>query len=234
MSKQVVVIGLGRFGTSLAVILHEAGYEVLGIDKSADMVEGISASITHAVRADATKEAALKKLGIGSFDVAVVTVGASIQDSVMITILLKKLGVRYIVARADNELHGEILENIGAHKVIFPEQDTAIRTGPILTTEGVADFNPLGNGAGIIKAKATPYFIGKTLADIGFSSKSRSGALVLIIQRGKEGIINPSPDEVVSHIDILVMAGNNNDMENLLEKAEKTGEEGGKRNNGSA
>jgi len=112
MSKQVVVIGLGRFGTSLAVTLHDSGYEVLAIDKASDLVEGIGAHVTHAVRANATNESSLQKLGICNFDVAVVTIGASIQDSVMATILLKKLGVRYIVARADNELHGDILQSI--------------------------------------------------------------------------------------------------------------------------
>jgi trk system potassium uptake protein TrkA len=106
--------------------------------------------------------------------VAVVTVGASIQDSVLITILLKKLGVPYIVARADYELHGEILEHIGADKIIFPERDTAIRTGPILTMKGVGDFIPLGNGSGIVKAPATPYFIGQTLADIGFGTAAKA------------------------------------------------------------
>lgn len=219
-SKQVAVIGLGTFGTNLAIILQNTGYEVLAVDKSADLVESIASRVTHAVRADATNEAALRKLGISNFDVAVVTVGASIQDSVMITILLKKLGVRYIVARADNELHGDILESIGANKVIFPERDTATRTGPILTMRGVTDFIPLDNGSGIVKAKATPYFVGKTLADIGFGSKTGNRAVVLMIQRGKEGIINPSTDEVVSRIDILVMAGNNIDIETLLDKTE--------------
>ncbi len=229
MSKQVAVIGLGRFGTSLAVILHDSGYEVIAIDKVADLVENIRSRVTHAVRADATNESALQKLGISRFDVAVVAVGASIQDSVMITILLKKLGVRYIVARADNELHGDILESIGAHKVIFPERDTAIRTGPILTMRGVADYIPLVSGSGVVKAKATPYFVGKTLADIGFGSGAKNGAVVLMIQRGKEGIINPSADEVVSHVDVLIMAGNNIDIERLLEKAEKSEENGTKK-----
>jgi trk system potassium uptake protein TrkA len=223
-SKQVAVIGLGTFGTNLAIILHNTGYEVLAIDKSADLVENIAPRVTHAVRADATNEAALQKLGISNFDVAVVTVGASIQDSVMITILLKKLGVRYIVTRADNELHGDILESIGANKVIFPERDTAMRTGPILTMKGVTDFIPLENGSGIIKAKATPYFVGKTLADIGFGSGAGNKAVVLMIQRGKEGIINPSTDEVVSRIDVLIMAGNNIDIETLLEKTDDSEE----------
>jgi trk system potassium uptake protein len=234
MSKQVAVIGLGTFGKSLAVILHDAGYEVLAIDKVADLVEGISPSVTHAVRADATNEAALQKLGISTYDVAVVTVGASIQNSVMITILLRKLGVHYIVARADNELHGDILESIGANKVIFPERDTATRTGPILTMKGVADYIPLENGSGIVKAKATPYFVGKTLSDIGFGTGAGKEAVVLMIQRGKEGIINPSAEEVVSHIDVLIMAGNNIEIEKLLEKTGKSEENNVKKHgNGS-
>jgi trk system potassium uptake protein len=231
MSKQVAVFGLGSFGMSLAAILHNAGYEVLAVDKTADLVESIAPRVTHAVRADATNEAALLKLGISSFDVAVVTVGASIQDSVMITILLKKMGVRYIVARADNDLHGDILESIGADKVIFPERDTAIRTGPVLTMRGVADYIPLENGSGIVKARATPYFVGKTLADIGFGTGAGKGAVVLMIQRGKEGIINPGAEEVVSHVDVLIMAGNNIDIEKLLEKTDGTRENGGRKHN---
>lgn len=217
MNKQVVVIGLGRFGTSLAVTLHDAGYEVLAIDKVSDLVDGISSHVTRAVRTNATNESALQKLDISGFDVAVVAVGSSVQDSAMITILLKRLGVRYIVARADSELHGAILESIGANKVIFPERDTAIRTGPILTMKDVSDFVPLGNGAGIVKAKAPVYFIGKTLSDIGFGSVTKAGVVVLMIQRGKEAIINPDVQEVVSHIDILVIAGNNKDIDRLLE-----------------
>jgi trk system potassium uptake protein TrkA len=222
MNKQVAVIGLGRFGTSLAITLHDAGYEVLAIDKASDLVEGIGSHVTHAVRANATNESVLQKLGIGGFDAAVVTIGASIQDSVMITILLKKLGVRYIIARADNELHGDILSSIGADKVIFPERDTAIKTGPILTMRDVTDFIPITSGSGIVKARATEYFIGKTLADIGFGNASKNGAVVLMIQRGKECLINPSIEEVVSRVDVLIMAGNNGEIEKLIEKTDKT------------
>jgi trk system potassium uptake protein TrkA len=204
------VFGLGRFGSNLATILYDAGYEVLAVDKDTDLVESIAPRVTHAVKADATHEAALQKLGINKFDVAVVTVGASIQDSVMITILLKKMGVRYIVARADNDLHGSILESIG------------VRTGPVLTLKGVVDFIPLEKSSGIIKVKAPPYFVGKTLADLGFSTGATSGAVVLMLQRGKEGIVNPSADEVVSHIDVLIIAGNNVDMDRLLEQTGKS------------
>ena len=89
---------------------------------------------------------------------------------------------------------------------------------------GVVDFIPLGNGSGIVKAKATPYFIGKTLADLGLDPGGKVGAAVLMIQRGKEGILNPTIDEVVSHVDVLIIAGNTNEIDKLLEKAEKAGE----------
>jgi trk system potassium uptake protein len=224
MSKQVAIIGLGTFGTCLSLALLDAGYEVLAIDQEAEPVENISSKITHAVRANATSELALQKLGIKNVDVAVVAVGASIQNSVMITILLKRMGVRYLVARADNELHGAILESIGADKIIFPERDIALRTGPILTMRDVADFIPLDKGSGIVKAKATPYFIGKTLKDLGLGPETKSGATVLMIQRGNEGILNPSSDEVVSHIDVLIIAGNTSDIDKLLEKADKAEE----------
>ncbi len=220
MAKQVAVIGLGRFGSNLAVMLCNSGYEVLAIDKASDLIENISSRVTHAVRIDAMNESALQKLGISNFDVTVVTIGASIQNSVMITILLKKMGVKYIVARADNELHGEILSSIGADKIIFPEKDTALRAGPVLTMKDVTDFVPLGIGSGIVKAKAPANFVGRTLADIGFGSGTKNGAVVLMIQRGKEGIVNPSVDEVISYIDILIIAGNVADIEKIIEKAE--------------
>jgi trk system potassium uptake protein len=220
MGKQVAVIGLGKFGVSLAVILHDAGYEVLGIDRSADLVESISSQITHAVRADATKEASLQRLGIQNFDVVAVCIGDSVEDSVMVTILLKKLGARYIVARADSELHGDILENIGANKIIFPERDTAMRTGPVLTIRDVTDFIPLDKGSGIVKLQAPAFFVGRTLADVGFSSAAKNQVVVLMIQRGKEGIVNPAIDEVISHIDVLILAGNNSDIEKIIETAQ--------------
>jgi trk system potassium uptake protein len=231
MGKQIAVLGLGRFGTSLAKTMSEAGYEVLAVDKASDLVENIAPYVTHAVKTNAINESALRKLGIENFDIAVVAIGQSIQDSMMITILLKKLGVKYIVSRADNELHGEILSSIGADKIIFPEKDTAIRTGPILTMNGVEDFIPLGSGAGIVKAPATPYFIGRTLGDIGFGTDQKSEVAVLMIQRGKEAIINPGLNEVVSLKDLLVIAGNTADIDRLLEKIEPP--ENGKKGNGN-
>ncbi len=123
MKKQVLILGLGRLGISLATTLFNMGHDVMAVDDDEKRIQSMSSQITHAVQADATDEAVLKELGVGNFDVAIVTMGLSIQSSVLSTILLKKLGVPYVIARAENELHGSILEKIGADKVVFPERE---------------------------------------------------------------------------------------------------------------
>ncbi len=223
MNKQIAVIGLGRFGANLATILNSRGYDVLAVDKSEEIVENIAPRVARAVRADATNETVLKKLGIGGMDMAVVTMGMAMQDSLMATILLKKLGVPHVVARANNELHGTILDKIGADKVIYPERDTAVRIAPILSMKDVIDYIPVTNGSGISKVKAPPRFVGRTLSDIGFGLGGTNQVVVLMIQRGNEAIINPSVQEVVSHVDVLLLAGNDDKIEDLFARADQTG-----------
>jgi trk system potassium uptake protein TrkA len=113
MKRQVLIIGLGRFGISLATTLFSMGHDVMAVDVDDKKVQNISTQITHAVQADATDEAVLRELGVNNFDVAIVTIGEAIQNSVLCAILLKKLGVRYVIARAENDLHGTILDKIG-------------------------------------------------------------------------------------------------------------------------
>ncbi len=221
MKKQIAVIGLGRFGANLATILHQRGYEVLAIDKSEEIVEGIAPKVARAVRADATNEMVLKKLGISGMNMAVVTLGMAMQDSLMITILLKKLGVPYVVSRANNDLHGTILEKIGADKIIYPERDTAIRIAPILAMKDVMDYIPVADGSGIARVKAPPSFVGRTLSDVGFGLGGSKEAVVLLIQRGREAIVSPNVQEVVSHVDVLLVAGNDEKLENLFVESER-------------
>ena len=112
MKKQIVVIGLGRFGTSLATTLACLGHDVLALDRNEKEVQNVASQVTHAVQVDATNEAVLQELGVGNFDIAIVGIGSRIESSVLITILMKKLGVPYVIAKADTELHGSILEKI--------------------------------------------------------------------------------------------------------------------------
>jgi trk system potassium uptake protein TrkA len=118
MKKQIVVIGLGQFGTSLATTLACLGHDVLALDRNEKEVQNVASQVTHAVQVDATNETLLKELGVGNFDIAIVGIGSRIESSVLATILVKKLGVPYVIARADSELHGSILEKIGADRVV--------------------------------------------------------------------------------------------------------------------
>jgi trk system potassium uptake protein TrkA len=127
MKKQVAVIGLGRFGVGLANTLLDMGYDVLALDVDEDRVQAVASQVSRAIHADATDEAVLRGLGIDKFDVAIVSMGSDIEHSVLTTILMRKLGVPLIVARADNELHGIILDKIGADKVIYPEREMGTR-----------------------------------------------------------------------------------------------------------
>ncbi len=222
MKKQIVVIGLGRFGISIATTLHSMGHDVLALDKEEKNVLSVASQLTRAIQADATDETILKELGVADFDVAIVAIGEAIESSVLITILLKKLGVRYIIAKADSELHGSILEKIGADEVVYPERETASRIAHILTSREIEDYIPVGEGYGIVKFKAPSYIVGRTLDDIGFGPGGKRDVAVLLIQCGKEAIVNPSQQEVISLVDVLIIAGSDDKIEALLVEAKKS------------
>lgn len=221
MRKQVVVIGLGRFGTSIAKALYGMGHGVLALDIDDKRVQNMALEITHAVQADATDESILKELGINDFDVAVVAIGAGIQSSVLATILLKKLGVSFVIARAEDELHGSILEKIGADKVIYVEREMGTRLAHSLTLTDVLDYISVGPRYGVAKLAVPPHFIGKTLSELGLGHKGRWEVAVLLIQRKNEVIVTPDRAEMVKPDDILVVTGSDDKLEQVLTEAKK-------------
>ena len=126
MKKQVCVIGLGRFGRTIAQELFQSGHDVLAIDLDEGEIQDLLGHVTYAVRADASSESVLRELDVADFDVAIVALGSdNVQASILITVLLKDLGVPYVIARAANELHGETLERIGVDRVVYPEMEAA-------------------------------------------------------------------------------------------------------------
>jgi trk system potassium uptake protein len=207
MGKQIVVIGLGRFGISLATTLSRLGHDVLAIDQNLEIVQSTASLVTHAVQAEASNETTLKELGISSFDIAVVAIGSDIQSSVLVTILLKRLGIPYIIARADNELHGEILEKIGADKVVYPENEMGERIGHEAILGNIDGYMPIVPGYGIVKIKITPDFAGKSLFDLGMGPQGEFGIAVLLIQRGEEVLVTPTPNEAINTGDVIIMSG---------------------------
>ena len=212
-NKQFVVIGLGRFGYSVATTLFELGNDVLAIDKNEDIVQEISDEVTHAVVMDATDECALKKLGIRNFDVAVVTIGDDIQSSIMITLLLRELGVKYIIAKGHNDLHEKVLKKIGADKVVLPEKDMGKRVAHNLVSSNILDYIELSKDYTIIEIEAIDEWKNKSLLELNFRSKYRIN--VMAIKRNGSINISPMADEKIMENDILVAIGSNKDINKL-------------------
>lgn len=211
--KQFVVIGLGRFGLSLAKTLYDLGHDVLGIDIDEEIVQNVADSITHAVKADATDENVLKALGVRNFDVAVVSIGNDIQASILVTLILKEMGIKYVVAKAQNELHGKVLYKIGADRIVFPERDMGIRVAHNLTLSNILDYIQLSPEYSIIEISAISSWFNKSLSQLDIRRKY--GLNVIAIKRDGDVIISPSGDDVILKGDVLAVVGKKRDIENM-------------------
>lgn len=211
--KQFVVIGLGRFGSSIAKTLYNLGYDVLGIDSDEEIVQSMSDSITHAVQADATDENTLKALGVRNFDVGIVSIGQDIQASILVTLILKEMGIKFVVAKAQNELHGKVLYKIGADRVIFPERDMGIRVAHNLVSSNILDYIELSPDFSIVEITAIPEWYDKTLKELDMRVKH--GLNVMAIKRNEDVLVSPKADDVILKGDILVVVGQNKDIEKL-------------------
>lgn len=221
MKKQVAIIGLGRFGVGLANTLLGMGYDVLALDVDEERVQAVASQISRAIHADATDEAVLRGLGIDKFDVAIVSMGSDIEHSVLTTILLRKLGVPLIVARADNELHGTILDKIGADKVIYPEREMGTRVAHGLTLTSVLDYMSIAPSYGVAKIDPPNSFVGRTLSELGLGPEGKWEVAVLLLQREREIIVSPDRMEVIKLDDVLIVSGNDSRLEQLLTEARK-------------
>ncbi|MFQ5860180.1 MAG: potassium channel family protein [Dehalococcoidia bacterium] len=231
MKKQVVVVGLGRFGTSVAKELYQMGHDVLAIDPDENKVQELMGQVTFAVKADATSETVLRELGVPNFDVAIVGVGSDVTASILTTVLLKNLGIPFIIARARNPLHGDTLERIGADAVVYPEQEMGLRAAHVLFNPDVLDYMELAPAFGISKIRPPEQLYHLTLeeAELG-GPRDKYGIAVLAITRGREHILSPSKDEVIHPGDILVVAGKSEMLVRLHGEAQelaKKGELGG-------
>jgi trk system potassium uptake protein TrkA len=220
MKKQIVVIGLGRLGASIAKTLISIGHEVLALDHDQTLVQSISPFVTHAVQVDPTNESALRELGVGNFDVGVVAI-SEIENNVLATILLKKLGVRYVIARAISDLHGIILEKIGVNKVVFPENELGTGIAYVLTLGDVIDYIPVSSEYGVVKMATPGNLVGLTLSEAGFGHRGRWEVIVLILQRKQDILISPSGAEVLRSGDVLVVSGNWDKLEDLFSHVAK-------------
>jgi trk system potassium uptake protein TrkA len=208
-----VVIGLGRFGSSIARTLYNLGYDVLGIDNNEEIIQALADSITHAVQADATDENTLKALGVRNFDVGIVSIGQDIQASILVTLILKELWIKFVVAKAQSELHGKVLYKIGADRVVFPERDMGVRVAHNLVSSNILDYIELSPDFSIVEIAAIPEWFEKSLRELDMRVKH--GLNVMAIKRNEEVIVSPKADDIILEGDILVVVGQNKDIEKL-------------------
>ncbi len=217
MKKQIAVIGLGRFGISLATTLSSEGHDVLAIDKDETKVQNVASLLTHAVQGDSVNEALLTELGIASFDIAIVAIGSAIESSVLTTILLKKLGVDYVIARANDELHGSILEKIGADYVVYAEREMGSRVAHGIMLTEVSDYMTITPSYGITKYKVPPHLAGKSLSALEIGRTGKWEVAALLIQRENEVIVTPDKAEVLQSDDIVIFSGSDDKLVKMLE-----------------
>jgi trk system potassium uptake protein len=210
IKQQYAVIGLGRFGTSVAQKLFNAGQEVMGIDINEEKVEDAELIVTHGVMADSTDEDALKSLGIRNFDCVIVAIGNDMQSSILTAMLLKELGVKKVIAKALSKHHGKVLEKIGVDWIIYPERDMGERVAHQLLSPNVLNYIELPKDYNIEEIKLPEIMVEKSLREINLRSKYNVSALA-IVSNG-DIIISPSPDQVINKGDIVVAIGNRNDL----------------------
>lgn len=203
--KSYVVVGLGRFGTSIALQLANQGCEVLAIDQNKESVQEVADFVTQAVVADIRDKEVLRNLGAQNFDCAIVAIGSDLAASVLATLNLKTIGIPYIVCKANDTTHREVLEKLGADRIVVPEHEAAVRTAKGLVSPNVFEYIEISDDCGIIELTAPVDWVGKTIMDLNVRDKH--GVNVIAVK--KPGVIKVAPGAqyMVEAGDVLVLIG---------------------------
>ncbi len=212
----MLVVGLGRFGSSLAETLMSLGHQVLGVDADPGNVQRNAELLTHVVEADATDEEAMRQLGAGEFSRAVVGIGTDLEASILTTAVLAGLGVPDIWAKAVTVPHGRILERVGAHHVVFPEHDMGRRVAHLVTGRMI-EFVQLDEGFALVELRPPEQLVGRTLA--GAQVRSRHGVTVVCIKPEGGSFTYATPETVPGPSDVLVVAGETGRVERFADLA---------------
>ena len=199
------VIGLGTFGSAVALELMNSGCEVLAIDQSEEKVQRIADSVTDAVVADARDEGVLRSLEIGHYDCVVVCIGEEVAASILVTLMLKELGVRRVVCKASDEIHKKALLKVGAERAVIPEKEMAGRFAQSLVSPNVMEYFELSEDDAIIERRAPEAWVGKSLRQLNVRAKY--GVSVIAFRRAGRLAVAPHPDDLIQNGDMLVMLG---------------------------
>jgi trk system potassium uptake protein TrkA len=211
--RQVAVLGLGRFGTAVARELARVGHDVLAVDKDERLAQDVAAEVSHAAQADITDREALQDLGLQEFDTAIVAVSGDLEVSILATALLKRLGVKRILAKAGNELHGAILQEVGAHRVVYPELETGIRVAHSFAAPAVLDYLDVAPGYGLARVPVPADWAGRTVGEL--SLQTSCGVHAVLLARGSDVVLNPPDSQDLRPGDALLVVGRDEDLERL-------------------
>lgn len=205
--KQYLVVGLGRFGSSVAIALAEQGMQVLAIDASMERVEDHRSLLTDVLCGDAMDHSVLEQIGAADFDVAIVTIGEDIKASGVITMQLKEMGVGCVIVKAFDDFHGRMLTKLGADKVIFPERDMGRRIAHNLVSEKIMDFIELSPDYSLMEMRARSEWVGKNLKELNLRAKERIN--VVAIRSGETVNAMPDMNTVIGANDVMLVVAKN-------------------------
>ncbi len=214
--QRVIIIGLGRFGRSVAQTLYDLNYEVTAIDTDAQRVAEVTSMVTLAAQGDGADEELLRSLDAGRSHIGIVAQGRVLEANLLTTLLLKRMGVPRVVAKATSALHGDLLRLIGADGIIFPERDAGLRLAHALAVPSISDYISLSATSGVARFTAPAHFADRSLSDLHADADAKIS--VLLIQRGNLLLTSPSFEERLRPGDELVVAGPDWEIEAFIER----------------
>lgn len=203
MKKQFLIIGLGRFGSALAVDLCRQGAEVMAIDRDMEAVEAHRSLLTEVACADAMDHGVLREIGVENFDIAIVGIGSDIRAGGTITMLLRELGAKYVVAKADDEFHGRMLMKLGADRIVFPERDMGQRMAHNLVSEKILDFIELSSDYSLMEMRPQTAWLNRPLSELNLRGKYRIN--VVAIRSGESVNAMPDMNTRIAENDVLLI-----------------------------
>lgn len=211
--KSIVVIGCGRFGSTIAATLTDLGNEVLAIDQDYEIVKDISDHVTTAAQCDIMDEGEVADLGLKNFDVAIIAMGSSLEAAIMGTIMAKEAGIPKIICKALSTRMGNILLKLGATRIIYPERDMAIRVAHNLSSNNILDYIQISSEFSLMEIKPLKSWENKTLQETDI--RNQYGVTVVAIERDEEVIVSPLANEVILSQDVLVVLGSDEKIKAL-------------------
>jgi len=221
------VIGLGRFGMTVANILSESGMDVIAIDKSQDLVDDISGRVTSAICMDSTDETSLRSQNLNEADAVIIGIGSNIQESILTAAILRKIGVGIIYAKVENQLHGRILELIGVQNILLPEEIVGTQLAKTLISRNVREYISLSSGHVVMEMVAPREFVGRDLQELALPSTRGVNIIAIkfsslsVTEDGRNVVEQkmndmPGANDTINEGDILIMMGPKGNVDKLI------------------